>query len=166
MATKSYALSKKKVREMIFERFEGQETIALNEVLALFASAERAGSGEQTTVLDDEGNVIGKRCSYFGVYLPISEFGTMGKDDEGNIKYSYQSKEAQKCIRDKKKEVEKMNAEAEEMLDAAKTEEEKAKALDDWREAKSEIAEYADTKCKLPEHLEGYETIEEFKASL
>ena len=156
--TKSYALSKKKVREMITEKFGDQGTVEVNDVLALFASADRA-VGETTTVFDDEGNVIGKKCSYFGLYMPISEFGTMGKDEDGNIKYSYQSKEAQKCIRERKKEVEKMNAEAEAQLDETGD-------VDAWREAKSEIAEYAESKCELPEGIEAYDTAEDLKAAL
>ena len=159
MATKSYALSKKRVREIITEKFGTDTEVNVNDVLALFASAERGSTGESTLVLDDEGNVVGKKCSYFGLYLPISEFGTMGKDEDGNVKYAYQSKAAQKCLREKSKDVEdmknKIDADLEENGD-----------LDAWRAAKSELAEFEASKCDVPEELIYGETADELLAHL
>ncbi len=67
---------------------------------ALFAS-KRKGGGATTTVIID-GEIVGKRCSYLQRYLPISEFGTMGTNDDGSVKYAYQSKEGAKLARAKK----------------------------------------------------------------
>ena len=41
-----------------------------------------------TIVRDEDGVAVLKRCSYFGIYLPVSEFGTTGKDEQGNPKLS------------------------------------------------------------------------------
>ena len=158
MATKSYALSKKKVREMIEEKFEGEETISKAAVLELFASADRGATGETTLVFDGD-EVVGKRCSYFGLYLPISEFGTMGKEEDGSVKYAYQSKPAQKLLREKKKEVDEMKEKIEAELDETGD-------LDAWREAKSELAEFEATKGEVPEDIIATETAEDLISEL
>ncbi len=154
--TKSYALSKKRVREMITEKFGDADTISTTELMDLFASGTAGNStGESTIAIDEDGEIIGKRCSYFGVYMDISEFGTMGTDDEGNVKYGYQSKPAQKCIRLRKADADKMKDELDKNLDETGD-------LDAWREAKSELAEYESAKCEVPEELETTETLEDF----
>ncbi len=159
MATKSYALSKKRVRELITEKFGTDGEVAINDVLALFASAERGTTGETTLVFNENGEVIGKKCSYFGVYMPISEFGTMGKEEDGTPKYAYQSKAAQKCLREKRKEIEEMK----EKIDA---ELEETNDLDAWREAKSELAEFESTKCDVPDDIINTATPEDLQEAL
>ncbi len=153
---KTYALSKKRVRETILEHFNAGDQVTVEEILALFASAERS-AGESTLVIDEDGNVVGRKCSYFGKYLPIDQFGTLGKDDEGNVKYSYQSKAAQKCIRERKKQVAEMVAQADAEL-------EETEDLDAWKAAKSEIAEFEAQKCECPEDVPCYDTAEELLA--
>ena len=150
---KSYALSKKKVRETILEKFNQNDEVKVSDILALFESAGRA-VGETTLVYDEEGNVVGRKCSYFGKYLPINQFGTMGTDEDGNPKYAYQSKPAQKLIREHKKQVAEMAAKIEAEL-------EETGDVDAWREAKSELAEFEAQKADCPEDVPCYDTAEE-----
>lgn len=152
MAAKTYALSKKKVREIILDKFNENDEVKVSDILELFKSAERA-VGESTLVKDDEGNVIGRKCSYFGLYLPIDQFGTMGTDEEGNPKYSYQSKPAQKCIRETKKKIATIKAQAD--ADLEETED-----LEAWKEKMAEIAELENSKCECPEDVPCFDTPE------
>lgn len=67
-------LSKTKVREIISAAFKDENAqVSVKEVLALFASAKKGGE-TKTTVLDADGNLVGKLCSLYNVWLPISEF--------------------------------------------------------------------------------------------
>lgn len=91
--TKSYALSKSKVVEMITEKFgeDRNAEVSLAAVLALFEGT--VSSTGTTLVYNDAGEVIAKRCSYFGVFFDIAEFGKRGDT------YSYQSKLAESLVR-------------------------------------------------------------------
>lgn len=91
---KNYSLSKTKVREMIEAEFGEVETVSLAAVLALFDGKSTGSStGSTTLVYNDNGEVIAKRCSYFGVFFDIAEFGKRGDT------YSYQSKLAESLVR-------------------------------------------------------------------
>lgn len=84
---KSYALSKSKVREMILEKFSPEASVTVQEILDIFGSAGgSAGGFTSTLVKNSEGIVVGKKCSYFGVYMFIEQFGKRGD------KYSHMSK--------------------------------------------------------------------------
>lgn len=124
-----------------------QETAA--QFIALFAS-KRKGGGVSTTVTVD-GVIIGKKCSYLQRYLPISEFGTLGKDDKGEVKYAYQSKEGAKLAR-------KAKAEFEEAIASADLALEETEDIAEWKQAKLDAkAEFeADVVSEL-----GFETAEE-----
>jgi hypothetical protein len=65
-----------------------------NALNALFAGKSRVGgsNGSNILVKDENGNVVFKRCSYFGLYLPVADFGTVGTSENGEVKLSYQSK--------------------------------------------------------------------------
>jgi len=108
---KSYALSKAKVREMIIEAFGKDEnkTVKLGDVLALFAS-NRGGvtSGKDVVV---NGKVVARRCSILGAYLPISEFGTTGKNEDGTPKYNYASRIGLKLKKERDAEIKKLEEE-------------------------------------------------------
>lgn len=92
--TKSYALSKTKVREMIEEKFGTEDVqVSLAAVLALFEGQTGGNSGSTTIVYNEAGEVVAKRCSYFGVFFDIAEFGKRGET------YSYQSKLAESLVR-------------------------------------------------------------------
>ncbi len=120
----------------------------------LFAS-KRKGGGATTTVMVD-GEIVGKKCSVLGRYLPISEFGTVGKDDKGEVKYSYQSKEGGKVSRTKK-------STFEEAINNADLELEETEDISAWKEAKAEAK--AEFDSKVVSDL-GFETSEELTASL
>ena len=85
--------SKKAIREMIEEKFGKEGEIDIKDVLQLFASKSSGGSSEDIYVYDESDNLVGKRCSYFNVYMPIEEFGKRGDS------YSYQSKLAESIQR-------------------------------------------------------------------
>ena len=143
----------KALKDMV--EFEEIDQTAADKLNKLFASA-RSGGGVSTSVFDDDGVLIGKKCSVLGRYLPISEFGTVGKDDEGNIKYSYQSKAGAKIMRDKKSELAKALTQADEDL-------EETEDIAAWKQAKAD----AKTEYDAPvESTEGYETAEELKEAL
>lgn len=90
---KNYSLSKTKVREMIEAEFGEVETVSLAAVLALFDGKSTGSTGSTTLVYNDNGEVVAKRCSYFGVFFDIAEFGKRGDT------YSYQSKLAESLVR-------------------------------------------------------------------
>jgi len=94
-----------------------------------------------TMVKDSEGNIVMKRCSYFEGYLPIDEFGTVGKDDEGNVKYSYQSKLGAACQRKAKTELANAISEADEQLEVDED-------VAAWKEAKAEAVKASEEKCE------------------
>lgn len=127
MATKSYALSKTKVIETITEKFGTEGTVNIEDVLALFGKATTGGTGATTLVYSENGEVIAKRCSYFGVFFDIAEFGKRGDV------YSYQSKLAESLVR--KARTEAINAKKladEELSDEVIT-------VSEWKEKLAEI---------------------------
>ena len=145
---KSYTYSKKQIREMITEKFgEENVTVELDDILALFESKSGGPTGEATTIKDADGNVVAKRCSYFEEFLPIEHFGTVGKDDDGNPKYAYQSKPAQAIVRATKKQVA-------EMLDKADAVLEETEDIEQWKELKAEAAALEAEKQPLPDDIE------------
>lgn len=120
----------------------------------LFASSRRGGG---STTVKVDGEIVGKKCSYLGRYLPISEFGTMGTEEDGvTVKYAYQSKEGAKLARASKSTFEKAIEEAD--LELEETEDIKA-----WKEAKAKAREVFES--PVVSDL-GYETEEELIASL
>lgn len=155
---KNYSLSKTKVRDMITDAFPGVETVSLAAVLALFDGQSSTGNpGSTTIVYNDEGEVIAKRCSYFGVFFDIAEFGKRGDT------YGYQSKLAESLVRKARTNAinEKKLADeqlADEVIDVAQW---KAKLADIEanKDARIEISVVEDA----PEH---YETAEEAKSAL
>ncbi len=120
----------------------------------LFAS-KRKGGGATTTVTV-EGVVVGKKCSVLGRYLAINDFGTIGKDDKGEVKYSYQSKEGGKVSRAKK-------SAFEEAINNADLELEETEDISAWKSAKAEAKVEFDS--EVVSDL-GYETAEELINSL
>ena len=129
---------------------EASATI-LNE---LFAS-KRKGGGATTTVTV-EGEVIGKKCSYLQRYLPISEFGTLGKNEDETPKYAYQSKEGAKLAR-------KAKSEFEEAIKNADLELEETEDISAWKEAKLEAKTAYEVEV---ESDEGFATADELIDSL
>ena len=155
MATKTYTLSKTKVREMIEEKFgtDRDVEVKLGDVIALFEGRTNASAGS-TLVKDADGNVIGKRCSYFGKFMPISEFGKRGEN------YAYQCKTAEAIGR-------KLRAEAikaKDALDERLANEEISIA--EWKEGLAEIEEMKNQKQELPENVIAFDTAEELLAAL
>lgn len=154
---KNYTLSKSKVREMIEGEFGGQETVSLAAVLALFDGKATGSTGSTTMVYNEAGEVIAKRCSYFGVFFDIAEFGKRGDT------YSYQSKLAESLVR--KARTSAINAKkladeelADEVIDVAQW---KARLAD--IEASKDAREAIETVEDAPEH---FETAEDAKAAL
>ena len=124
-----------------------QTAITLN---GLFAS-KRKGGGATTTITID-GEIVGKKCSVLGRYLEISEFGTVGKNEDGSVKYSYQSKEGAKIARKKKSTLE-------EAINTADLELEETEDIQAWKSAKVEAKVEFD--AEVVSEL-GVETVEEF----
>lgn len=101
---KNYALSKSKVREMILEVYPNvEQTVSVQDILDLFNS-NGTGGFTSTLVRDESGNVVGKKCSYFGVFMFIDEFGVRGD------KYAHMSKLGESLTR--KSATEKKNTKA------------------------------------------------------
>lgn len=156
MATKSYALSKKKVCEMITEKFGETGSVDIADVIAIFEAKSGGAAGATTLVYSDEGEVTAKRCSYFGVFFRINEFGKRGDT------YGYQSKLAESLVR--KARTAAINAKKladEELADDSIT-------VDEWREKLSEIEEMKDARVEItsiddaPEYFETAEGAKEY----
>lgn len=79
---KSYSFSKTKAKQLIVEALgdDLNKTVKLGDVVKLF-NANRSGNGRTATknVLNSKGEIVARHCSVLNKYLPISEFGTMGK---------------------------------------------------------------------------------------
>ena len=94
---KNYTFSKAKARELLLQAFgkDLDKEVKLEDVIKLFESNKT----QDKNIYDDEGNIIKRKCAALNVYFPISEFGTIGKDKNGNVKYNYYSKLGQKVKR-------------------------------------------------------------------
>lgn len=79
---KNYSFSKTKAKQLIVEAFgtDLNKTVKLADIVKLF-EPNRNGNGRAATknVLDSKGEIVARHCSVLDAYLPISEFGTMGK---------------------------------------------------------------------------------------
>lgn len=151
---KNYALSKSKVREMILEVYpNAEQTVSVQDILDLFNS-NGTGGFTSTLVRNSEGVVVGKKCSYFGVFMFIEEFGIRGE------KYAHMSKLGESLTR--KAATAKKNAKA--ALDAQLAD--GTISVDEWRDAldcdeTSRIS--IDTVEEAPVH---FNTAEELLAAL
>jgi len=94
-----------------------------------------------TIVRDADGDVVMKRCSYFEGYLPIEDFGTVGKDDNDEVKYSYQSKAGASAARKSKSTLEAAIKEADEQLEVDED-------VSAWKSAKAEAVINSEVKAE------------------
>jgi len=162
--TKKDWFTKTKAREALEEKLT---SMVSNGLVSAEAAAElnklfegKSRNTETSTVTVD-GVIVAKRCSYFGVFMPIDEFGTVGKDEKGDQKYGYQSKLAASIVRARK-------TKAAEMLKAADEALEENEDIAAWKEAKAEAAEYESEKVAIQDTEydgESWETIEEAQAA-
>lgn len=151
---KNYALSKSKVREMILEVYPNTEqTVTVQDILDLFNSNGGTGGFTSTLVRNSEGVVVGKKCSYFGVYMFIEEFGIRGN------KYSHMSKLGESLTR--KAATAKKNAK--EALDAQLAD--GTITVDEWKERLNtdSVRISIDCTAEAPAH---FDTAEELLAAL
>ena len=118
---------------------------------SLFAGRTVASN---TLVKDEDGIVVLKRCSYFGGYLPVSEFGTVGKDEEGNPKLAYQSKAGAAAARKAKSALETAIGEADAQLEVDED-------VQAWKSAKAEAVTASDTKSEYDGEVEMIMTYED-----
>lgn len=157
MAAKSYVLSKKKVAEMITEKFGTEGQVNVVDVLAIFKAKSGGSAGQTTLVYNEDGEVIGKRCSYFGVFMLIEEFGKRGDT------YSYQSKLAESIVRKQRTAANNTKKLADEELA------EEIITVEEWREKLTEIADMKETKVAITD-IDGapeyFETAEDLKAAV
>lgn len=93
-----------------------------------------------TIVKNEDGEVVMKRCSYFEGYLPIEDFGTVGKDDNGATKYSYQSKAGAAATRKAKTTLENAIKDADEQLEVDED-------VAAWKSAKAEAVTASEVKA-------------------
>lgn len=155
--TKSYALSKTKVVEMIEAKFGTSGQVDVSAVIALFGKATGGSTGSTTLVYGEDGAVIAKRCSYFGVFFAISEFGLRGDT------YSYQSKLAESLVRKARTAATNAKKLADEELENEEI------TVTEWKMKLKEIAEMGEARVSIyalddtPEH---YETVEAAKLAL
>ena len=117
----------------------------------LFAGRQVATN---TLVKDEDGVVVLKRCSYFGGYLPVSEFGTVGKDEDGTPKLAYQSKAGAAAARKAKSELETSISEADAQLEV---DEDVAK----WKASKAEAVLASEEKADYVGEVEMIATYED-----
>lgn len=98
---KYYSFTKKDARESLEAYFEANPNAVKakvkEEILALFESKPSFGGDRETPLVTVGGNVVAKRCSYFGVFMPIDEFAVRAG------KPNFQSKLAEKAQRDANK---------------------------------------------------------------
>ena len=144
-----------KVKELLASEDINEK--AAEELNALFAGKQRTSTS--TLVKNDDGDIVGKRCSVFGVYMPISEFGTTGTNEDGTPKYAYQSKEGAKAVRDRKKAYE-------EALKAADNALEETEDVEAWKEAKALAKEEYEAPYVYDGETEVFDTAEDLLASL
>ncbi len=107
-----------------------------------------------TLVKDTDGNVVLKRCSYFGGYLPVSEFGTVGKDDDGVAKLSYQSKAGASAARKSKSTLEGLIAEADAQLEVDED-------VQAWKSSKAQAVAESEIKAEYEGEIEMIATYED-----
>ena len=93
-----------------------------------------------TLVRNEDGEVVMKRCSYFEGYLPIEDFGTVGKDDNGATKYSYQSKAGAAATRKAKTTLDNAIKDADEQLEVDED-------VASWKSAKAEAVTNSEVKA-------------------
>lgn len=108
-----------------------------------------------TMVKDADGEIVMKRCSYFEAYLPIEEFGTVGKDEKtGDTKYGYQSKAGAAAARLSKATLAKAITEADEQLEVDED-------VAAWKQAKADAVRASDIKAEYDGESELIATYEE-----
>ena len=122
-----------------------------NQLDGLFAGRQVATN---TLVKNSEGETVLKRCSYFGGYLPVSEFGTVGKDDEGNAKLSYQSKAGSAAARKAKSTLEGLIADADAQLEVDED-------VQAWKASKAEAVVQSEIKAEYEGDVEMIATYED-----
>ncbi len=94
-----------------------------------------------TIVRNEAGEVVMKRCSYFEGYLPIEEFGTVGKDKDGQPKFSYQSKAGSAAARATKSALEAAISEADEQLEVDED-------VQAWKASKADAVKASEVKAE------------------
>lgn len=157
--TKSYALSKTKVRDMLTEKFgkEGVDNakvkVTLADVLGLF-EGRSAGAGDSDVMVYKDNELVGKRCSYFGLYFPIAEFGKRGET------VAFQCKAAEAIVRKQRTDAIKAKAVNDERLDSGEA------TVEEWKSANKSIEESKSVKQPYTGKTTGYETAEELLAHL
>ena len=145
---KHYTFSKVKARELLLQAFgkDLNREVKLEDVIKLFET----NKSTDKNIYDDEGNIIKRKCAALDVYFPISEFGTIGKDKNGNPKYNYYSKLGMKVKRAYEKELEKLK---DEIVDCGTVAEMKSYANRIKKLQKMSLKDYATKimKLELPE---------------
>ncbi len=94
-----------------------------------------------TLITNEDGEVVMKRCSYFEGYLPIEEFGTVGKDKDGQPKFSYQSKAGSAAARATKSALEAAISEADEQLEVDED-------VQAWKASKADAVKASEVKAE------------------
>lgn len=110
-------------------------------------------------VRNSAGQVVAKRCSYFDVFLPIGEFGTVGTNEDGTPKYSYQSKLAATKVREAKAELAKA-------LEDANTNLEIDEDIQAWKDAKAAAVAKSEIKSAYDGEAVAYPTAEDAQEAL
>lgn len=150
---KNYALSKSKVKEMISSVYpNAEQTVTVQDILDLFNS-NTTGGFTSTLVRNDYGVVVGKKCSYFGVFMHIEEFGLRGG------KYAHMCKLGESLTR----EAATAKKRAKAMLDAKLAD--GTITVDEWKAKMNETAERVSIE-EAQHRPEYFETPEELLATL
>lgn len=151
---KSYMYSKKAIREAITLAFgeDTAKTVTVEDVLKVFES-NSSGSVGQTTLVFKDGEVVGRRCSYFGKFMYIEEFGKRGDT------YAFQSKTAESLVRKARTEAIKAKSVADEQLADEQI------GVADWKqklaeiEASKEVKVMIDAVDQAPTHFDSAEDL-------
>lgn len=156
---KSYMFSKKAIREAITAQFgeNPDAVVKVGDVIKLFESQAGSGAVGQTTLVYKDGAVVGRRCSYFGKFMYIEEFGKRGDT------YAFQSKLAESLVRKARTEAVK----AKDVADEALANEEIGVA--EWKEQLAKIEEMKEVRISidaLDQKPTYFETAEELLASM
>lgn len=123
------ALSNKKIREMIAEKFGDSGQADISEILALFDSKTGGSTGEKSSV-EYNGEIIGKKDAKTGLYYSADCFTARAQSSDG---LSYYTKATQSAL----SKLRRAKAQAKEEADAALRK--KEITVDEWNAKLDEI---------------------------
>jgi len=151
------------LEKIVGKPFTKEQFDAFVKEFALKTSRASSGPRESVKLFDKDGNVIGRRCSVFKLWLPASEFN-------GDVSKMSICREANKIKVANAREADKIAKEAEALLEQARTAatpQEKLKLYETYDKELAKATAIREQEIKVPEDYKaGFETAEELAKSL